>query len=470
VKRTLQSLILVIISALLLAPPVEARKISRFTSEVTVPIYGKDTAFARNNAFRTLQKQLLEIAIQDLIGEKQFEKFKEYIFRNSFQKPSNYFISVNIIKERSRSKSFTMKLEGSLQMDAIRTSLKSLNLVFPSDSWHKVDLLVENEIPFDFSTLQARFDLFHLKISSIRYFQNNQFIVARDSSNDTTPLYELVENRLGKANAPIVFIVNFNKESSNELISSIETSIFNRSLRKQVGGLFLNFSLPLTLQSIGNEEQQIYKKYVAHFTHDTLKSDYFETKEQNTITLIVMGLNSPFLKDQFQEELLRPNRKIISYQVVGMTNNEINYQIVAKANRFSTFDILEHKTKGSFDFEVVEEKENQFRVAILSHQKREAKVLSEWIPNNRILDQIRLSQFPQVEEEEVDLDVALDDSLIPTFIEKEPNNHRNNLNLLIPFKGMLGKVSSRGDEDLFQFIGFEPEVVREFPSQASYAL
>jgi len=443
----------------------EAREVNQYNAELTVPIFGKDTAFARNNAFRTLQKQLLEIAIQDLIGIQQFEQFKDYIFRNAFQRPSNYFISVNIIKEESQAKFFTMKLEGTLQIDAIRTSLKALNLVFQSDPWHKIDLLVQKEIPFDLSVLQARLDLFHLRISSVKYFADEQLSVSNDPSSDINPLFEIIEKQQGSSNSPVVFVVDLGKDQSNDKITKIETSVFNRKSSKKVGSLSLEFSTPRSMVSIKNGKKWVQKKFIALFTHDTLKQEFFETREQNTIKLFVTGLNTPFLKDQFQEELLEGNRKIISYQVSRITIKEVEYTINTKANSSSMFDVLSQRSRGNFVFEVLEETEDQLRVTVVSYENKRPDPLPEWVPNNRILEQIRLSQFSQIDEKEIDPDVALDEELIPIYIESEPNNHRNNLNILVPFKRILGKISSRGDEDLFQLDGFVPEISSIEPNQ-----
>lgn len=426
-----------------------AREINTYKGKVSVPILENDIAFARNNAFLTLQNLLLSAAIQDLVGSALFEEYKYEISKNKQIKPSKFLISAKVLNELVEGENFTMELEGKIQVSALTDALKKMNLVLKSDPWVEVGVLLNGKIDLPIFHLKERLKRFHINISDV------QKIDLSELSWEDRGSAEFVEALFLQApQSKIVYFIDLKEPPEGETAPAF---LFTQIYRQADSGLINEFQISLPAQEKpGVLDKATIDRFLRLFSIPSLKLDSYDVGLSSMLTLKTEGLSEPYVRSVFENQMLIKNRSIKSFILTQISFDTAEYQLQTNY----TLDELESyfKTKNPY-FYFITEKLDASLLQIETFHKHTDGVseLPEWEPQEQILAMIAktLNPEPQVEgaNEGVNslfAETTLDETYLPKLKEKEPNDNARNLDGLPPDTLMIGYISSRADEDLYQ--------------------
>lgn len=430
---------------LILYSGVNARELETYQGEITVPILENDSVYARNNAFYTLQNLLLTAAIKDLIGRDLAEEYHYEISKNKMLQPANFLVSAKVLKEQSENRAFSMELEGIIQVSTLADELRKMELVLLNDPWTPITVVVDSGVAIPAESLKTRLELFRIKTSEFRIVEIKGFDVADRSSIEFAKVLFTQAPR-GKI---ICFIDPIPSEAPG-LIKAIRTQIF----RKSDFALISAFQWDLPVPMAGNDIDELQMgKYLKLFNISSIKKRLYNEGQESTLVLGVEGLVDPLIRNIFEDKILSADKRIKSFSLIQLSANKVEYELQLS---YGPDELMEFLNKDNPYFYFIAEKAgpNYLTVESFYRFNDTAVELAEWEPDAGILEQIsdalneETLKF-QLRDRSIPVN-ALKSEFIPRLVEKEPNNNSKSLNLLPPSTLVIGIISSRADEDIFQ--------------------
>ena len=408
-----------------------------FEDIITVPILEKDTVFARNNAFQTLQKRLLAQAVKELLGVHLFEEYQKLIFRQKDIVPGNYLDTVQIQQEYAMDEKFTMKLQGVILLSELKERLRKLNLVLLDDPLVPIVLIVERDLFIPKEKLAERLRLFRIHIAAEDRVDMSAIPY---EARDQRPFIESLFNRF--PDFRIIYLIEKVSTAHYKDLGEIRVRIFRSTDFTQISLFGLKLKPPIQIANQENHFDRIHSRFLSLFTINSCKRHLYTQGMESLIELELTGIQSPFWRYQFEEKILKPDRNIRSYFLKTLSKDVAGYQL---ATGYSVTSLVPTIEKSNQHFDLYAEVSGPNRLQVWAIYKGVERIsdLDAWEVRPKTIDAIRAT-FDLPEEE------MLNEDLLPEFIEKEPNNTSHELNFLPLSKRVIGNLSSRADEDIFQ--------------------
>ncbi|PCI25245.1 MAG: hypothetical protein COB67_10905 [SAR324 cluster bacterium] len=416
-----------------------AQEFKTYIAETEVPIQERDIALARNSAFQELKRKLLFQAIQDMIDPVLFQEYQSLIFKGTAFRPQNYLTSVKVLDEAKTGNQFAMTLQGTVQVAPLREYLQKLKLIFKEDPWYDVSFIVEEDLQLSIAPFQQRFGLFHLNIKPQEALSS---FVLEEMGDDPKLLAEELfflypENQ-------ILFLLEAQRETQSEMIDSLKIRIFRRADGQQLNSITWSFSTPIAPSELPTTLMNLPSKFKALFSFNTLKVDAYDVGRRENYLLHVEGLATAYQRFIFETKVLKADRRIPKHLLSGLSLKQATYAIQANIEITALAKSLEREN-AYFDFIVTEPDLGELSILAIWKGKTQPRQAELWQLNPKILEQLRLTLDADKEQ--------LDPEFFPSYVESEPNNKSQQMNLIGQSKWLLGKISSRNDEDLYQLTG-----------------
>jgi len=437
--------------------------IKTYRSTITTPILENDTVFAKNSAFQTALSEILLLAIHGMIADEIFTEYKRQIQYKNSLRPRNYLVSVKVISELSIDHTFTIEVEGSIDTGSLETTLRKRNLILLNDPWYSLTLAIDDRLNIPTDKIEDRLAAFHLKI--------DQKLVL-----DLTPLKELTETRT-KETAKLIF----EKYPKNKIAISIEglenddfdkiNRIKIRILRRigleQINTFSLNTPFPFDPNSSDFDEilPSLLPKLLSSFTIRSLKRNTYNQGSENIFFLEVHGLYNPYIRSLFEIDVLKQNRSIQKFRVTRLSAYFVEYEITSNTSLNSLIANIKKK-KPSFEFLVNEKGFNTLKIESIFKLSEQERDLLDWKYNENVIKRIRESTLEEKILLGEDLDEVELDNNLPEFQENEPNNNSKTVNSLPEKSLVIGRISSRADEDIFVLEGKPEEIEPAYPVES----
>jgi len=408
-------------------------QLKTYQAETTQPIVDKDVVYARDVAFQNLRRTLIDQAVLDLLGPEMYEMYRSAEFTQGKLRSSRFLNSVKVLKEAKEGREFFMSINGQVALSDLSESLRRMNLVLKNDSWQKVTLLVESPLVLPEKALIARLKIFHLKVESVKS-------VNLDSSEprDTPQQIESLFTQHPKAR--LIFLIETQK-STDTGEDSIGLRVLRKSGYRQLGVYSKTVG---TVAEDGWSEvlEDNQPGFLALFSLTSIQQASFSEGEQSMVRLEVSGLDSPFLRNQFEDHILRDKSEIRHFGLARLARAGAVYQVQVRRGADSLVNKL-NKPNPYFHFEITDSSASQIQLSAASKFSRSQSVLKEFSSDEDMLNQIAalLGQDPETLPPE---------EWVPLFIEVEPNDNAQKVNILGPNILVTGRVSSRADADIFE--------------------
>lgn len=426
-----------------------ARDLEKYRGEITIPIVENDLVYARNNAFQTLQNLLLAAAIEDLIGETLYAEYKDQIDRNQAIKPSDFLVSAKVIKEFSEADAFTMELEGIIQLSTLANELRKMDLILKDEPFKPVHVVFSSDFRISVDQLKQRLSVFHITISSFS-FVDTTGIPADQRNNER--FAQTLFSAIPKAR--IIYFIDTLPGKSQNSVQALRAQIFRRSDSSLLSTIQLDLPREQPFHSL---DDSTISSFLKLFSIASLEIDRYDEGTESTIVLRVEGLIDPFNRRMFEEKVLKPERAIKSFTLDRMSSKVTQYSIYSN---YSLEELESFFKQDNPDFYFITEKgeSGDLTVEAFYRYKRDYLALTEWEPDQRILNLISETLYPEAEDPDLEpnrsdlFDHPIEEHLIPQYVETEPNNKSQTLNRVPPETLILGYISSRADEDVFRLI------------------
>ncbi|MDH5559243.1 MAG: hypothetical protein OEY59_00135 [Deltaproteobacteria bacterium] len=408
-----------------------------YYSSLSAPIRNKDIVFARTSVIFDLRRSLLEKAIADLINPVILEENHYLIYRSKPLNPAKYISSIKVLKEKVEGKHFYMEMQGTIQLDSLKEKLREKGLILLDDPWMDVSWVLGQNIVLPQNKIDERLAIFHIRLKP-QQIDTNQILT--DFGNEKAFARELFSRF---PENPIIFFVDTREMEDSALIKGLDFQIFRKSDFALVDHFFLTFSSPTTPPELKRAIQRNLPRLLSLFSLKTLDIDTYEVGEEFSISLSVSGLVTPYQRFMFESWILKPNRLIQSFKILGISKENAQYQLFSVSSLSNLKQRLQ-KTNPYFDIIPIEtDPPVNDKLAVRATPKLEPNILQmrSWNPENNVIKMIKETLAIQNEEEL--------ESYIPSVIEEEPNNDSQHIDQLVPDILMLGKISSRVDNDVF---------------------
>jgi hypothetical protein len=425
-----------------------------FLSIVSVTIEENDIAFAKNRAFATAQRNLLIQAIQELVEPEIYQEYLRQIQRLT---PQRFLISAKIIRETIAADVFTLELEGRIQMDTLAEQLAQMNLVLRSDPFWPVTVLIDKTLLLDDEAIKDRLAIFHLRVDRLE--RANLMGLDEHEKNSPEFIQDLFEYY--PQQRILLLIDAVSDPMAPDRIIEIRTRIFRQSDLATVSTFSLRPPEPIERYATKAAWQnaQITERLSAMLTTTSLKRETYHQGAHSSYMLEVSGLNTPFLRATFEETVLAAQADIQKFKLIRLAVDSCEYQVQTSARLPALVEALTGFQAG---FELVAEAVEFNRAAfqVFPTLTADAKEANRLQAEPKHLEQIAEAIF----EPESDLAAPkptreLADEFIPQWIEVEPNGNRSEFNRFPSGSFLLGRISSRADEDIFQLmLGQDPTV------------
>jgi len=230
-------------------------------------------------------------------------------------------------------------------------------------------------------------------------------------------------------------------------IEKLYCNILRKTDARELGTISWNFPYYTRIPNINHSITQNPSRYWARFSLPTLKFGDYEGGEENNYQVRLLGIQTPYQRHIFETKILKKNRKVISHTLVELSREQVIYHLEAATKIESLARDLE-KENPWFQIQVLDW--NQESIDLLAGWKDFIMDRSpvQWKIEASILGKIQKTLNPEE-------DLALEN--IPTHVEVEPNNTSQNTNIFQENTLLLGLISSRADEDIYQISGKENE-------------
>lgn len=418
-----------------------------YRSTVTVPIPERDIAFAKNNAFQTVKRQILTQAIQDLLGKQYFAGYYRHSSRKKGINPRDYLTSYKVLKEFSKNQKYTMELEGTIQTGRLSETLKKMDQILKNDPWFSVSLLVEGQVRFPFAKLGSRLELFHIKIASREKVDISE--VPRQE-RDQKEFIETLFDHFPQNNIIYLLETPTDEESGN--IAELRLRIFRKSDLTQLNTIFLKLSEPKLFndQDFNKKIDNLFSKLISLLSVNSLKYTVYDEGLQAIFFLNIKGLTVPFSRYAFERNILKSYRTIKNFKLTRLTKDWVEYEIQSNSSLESFINVFQAENP-YFDFQVENYYFDGLEISAFIKIKPNVVGLQEWKWDEKTLDKIKEAIYPEnVLQKEETIEPELSLEYIPQLAEREPNNNSRKFNRLPESSQMIGRISSRADEDIFQ--------------------
>ncbi|MFH2131857.1 MAG: hypothetical protein ABIK68_15900 [bacterium] len=470
------------------AMPVSAQQTKTYRSTAKTPILENDIAFAKTNAFRQAQQNVIFAAIQDLLEPQIFAEYQKQILHRQSLQPRNHLISVKILNETSEGDEYKIELEAKVQINTLRDSLKQMDLIFRDDPWIPITLLVEDTLDIPADLLATKLANFHLKIEPLKKVNFNGI-----STGERMAKVFIEDLFLNYPQNRIIFILETtdgdlqrtstslpekdlsadmsDQEQTQQSIGSVR-GILLRILRKsdleEVNRLSLNVPPPSQKNPESYKEvlQDSMSRLISLLTIQSIKRNTYEIGQDSSYYIEVAGLNAPYLRSAFELRVLKENLSISSYSLIQLSMDQCRYVINSNSDLKTLIAELQ-KVNPYFELLVEDSEFNTIRISAFYHYTPTATEPSSWIPDEKTLEKIKESilentTLPATDDtgdkqtqERNSSKEKLNIFYIPTLIEKEPNNSSIQFNRIPPATYTIGEISNRADEDIYQMKGVE---------------
>ncbi len=438
---------LVAVYLLLVFSTALAKDYETYRGEISIPIVENDTVLARNNAFHSLQNLLLSAAIQDLIGPTLYQEYQYQISKNNTLEASRFLVSAKVLNERSEDNLFTMELEGRIQISTLSDVLRGMNLVLKEDPWFTVTVIMESALALSPDDLKRRLGLFHIMASNVQLVDLEGIPWQERSKAD---FIEALFQQYSSSG--ILYFIDTITDDEGYSVKGIRNQVFRRSDLSLLDSFQLDIPIPKPMESL---DESTLDRFLRLYSITSIDVDHYEEGVESTLFLRVEGLISPYEIHQFEEKILKTNRSLKSFVLVRKATGSVEYQVKSKHDLNDLLDFFNRKNS-QYYFITEKVASNILLIEAFDRSIVQVTDLLEWDMDQRILDMITETIQQEGEEATSDIQESLFGQSLPQMeytprlLEKEPNNNSQNLNKMPPDSLVLGNISSRADEDLYQ--------------------
>jgi len=424
-----------------------AQIVKTYFSEVSLNIEENDIDFAKNRAFQTAQQQILASAVQDLIEPDLYQEYQRQILWKSSLTPQKYLVSAKILEESSAAGVFTIKVEGRIQLQGLKEHLAKLHLVFKDDPFLPITVLIEESIPIDRQALTNRFRVFHLTLNRLETIQ--RIGISAEERNTKAFVQELF-NRYPQNR--VLFLIEAIPENEDSLISEIRTRIFRQSDLEQINTFSLRLSQPVAKDAIDSlpAGDQLTERFLSLLTLQSLKKEDYGKGIKSTFLVTVKGLTTPYSRWMFEQTIFRHHHSIRAFNPIRLSSESCVYWVQTNSSLESVIDIF-RQPNPHFVLTIDSAEFNQLQLSVHPSLTTEYRPPAGWYPEEAVLKRIQEALLNPLENANGRAaTIELEPEFVPRFQETEPNNNSVVLNDLPPHLFLLGKISSRADEDIFR--------------------
>lgn len=437
-----------------------------FSNSISVPIIDKDIVFARNNAFGTLKQDLIFQAIRELVDSSLLEEYQKTILRHKKFRPNDFINFVKVVKETAVDQTFSMGIEGEVNMELLTDFLRRINFIFKLDPVFDVTLVLDSRFPFSIDNLKKRLKLFRINIGAIHQLPSPLSpIPSGGLEQDTETLFTdeeipvaaaSVEKKAPELNTKALFdtyaenkvlYLVTTKTSVDDLTSltGINVKILRKKDLQVINSIDHLFVAPITKDTTGEQIESQEEKFLKFFSLKSCKRGVYDAGLESTINLKVLGLNSPFLREGFEKNVLRRNRRIQRFSLLRLTPELTEYKLRSKNQ---AEELVQYFKQENPFFDITISSSGLTTIEAETHYKKREEIseLIETEPSDAVLESIRNALWLEEDEE-------LPEAFIPGYTEQEPNNNSRQFNLFKPEQLILSKISSRADEDIYMVEG-----------------
>jgi len=451
-------------------------QIRLYQGSASAPILENDIAFAKQNAFQKAQHAILDTAIRDLLDPGVYDANQSQILRNQSLRPRYHLISVTILNETSGESEFNIEIAARVQMDTLEDELRKMGMVFRNCSWFQLTLLIEKGIEIDTGPLREKLAPFHIELSNVGSIDYTGISIAERNSKVfiedlflnyknqgviyilETTLTEVQEKAVSDS-GPFNAIFGQNAQREDPKVSGIQLRIIRRADLEELNRISLSLPQPLDADSdqLATGLSDLIPKLFSLLTVGSVKRNLYEGGLAATYNIEISGLNSPYLRSVFEHQVLKERRSISSYTPVQLSQDRCRYVL---RSGMTLTALAEDLLQPNPFFELLVE-HTEFNTIVLSafYQYTATGVKpGNWQADEGTVQEIRDIISPPVPDGENTSEAAkanLNSYYIPAFSEVEPNNSILQFNSIPASVYVLGEVSSRADEDIFELRGVE---------------
>ena len=412
-----------------------AQQQANYDNTITVSIPDQDTVFARNNAFRSLKRQIIIDAVKDQLGVLIYEEYASQILRHKGIKTSELVLAYQILQEYTIGEKFTMKLRGTVRIDVLKEVLRKMNLVLKDDPWYNITLVVNKNLDVPIELIQQKLDIYRIKIES-------QFIYYQDSNRiNVHQSVEFIENVFNQfPKNQILFYIEEEKTADSDLVKGLRIRIFRKTDHQQITTFTVNFKTPVDPLLMNQELKKIKSRFISAFSIQSCKRHLYDEGLESFIDIDVAGLANPFERSEFEKFVIKKNGSIQSSFLKNISNEAVNYELYSKYSIVRLMAYFEAPNE-AFDLIVELDGINQLKIYAIYKLNQDIVELDSWPYQNNVIEQLNKALNDTDE---------IDEALIPEIEEREPNNNSRRFNFLPNETLLIGKISSRADEDIYQ--------------------
>jgi len=370
-----------------------------------------------------------------------YEEYASQILRHKDIKTSELVSAYQILQEYTIGEKFTMKLQGTVRIDVLKEVLRKMNLVLKDDPWYNITLVVNKNLTIPIEQVQQKLDIYRIKIDSqFTYYQDSSWIIDHQSIEFIEEIFnQFPENQ-------ILFFIEEEKISDSDLIKGLRIRIFRKNDYQQITTFTVNFKVPVPPLSINLELEKIKSRLISAFSIQTCKRHLYDEGLESFIDIDVAGLSNPYERSEFEKSVIKKISGIQSYFLKNISNEAVNYELYSKFSIIRLMESFEAQNE-AFDLIVDLDGTNQLKIYAIYKLDQDIVELDTWPFKNSVIDQLNKAFSETDENGEI---VEIDETLIPEIEENEPNNNSRRFNYLPNETLLIGKISSRADEDIYQ--------------------
>jgi len=410
-----------------------SQRLKTYHGETTQQIVDNDVVYARDIAFAELRRTLIYQASLDLLGRAMYDMYRSSEFTHGKLGGSQFLNSVKVLKEERKGSDFFMSITGEVAANDLAHKLRQMNLVLKQDPWQKVTVLAESPLMVPAPELKERLGIFHLKLQSIHSASLPPF-----EERDQPKAIESIFKNHPKAT---VLLVIETRKSDKDEPSSIGLRVYRKSGFRQLG----SYTMPVGVvdesdwADVLNEHRS---GFLALFSLTSIQQTSFSEGEQSMVHVDVTGLDTPFLRDQFEAHILKQMGGIRHFGLVSLSQQGCRYQVQLRRGLESLVAHLK-QTNPYFYFQVISVSGGQIKVNAASKQGRRRSEPKPFEADEDMFTEISsmLSQDPGS---------VPPNEWLPHFSESEPNDNSQQVNRLARKTLIYGRISSRADKDIFE--------------------
>ncbi|MGK0289267.1 MAG: hypothetical protein ACI86H_000701, partial [bacterium] len=395
------------------------------------------------------------------------------IQQNIQTKSSTYLLSVKVLQEKNNGINFSMRLQGKVNLQALKPLLEKLSIPQKNAPWYKVTLLVEGDYNVPKSWLKKRLRLFHLNL-------NRMFHIPVDPALEKVPLSTEKTQLMFKqfSQSSIIYLLQFKKELKpkklenqdqssdtakeqdqssdtakeqtssqtaqtnllSEKIKKISLRIFKKTGFQELNSFELILPKAITREELKSKKTEIFNQFLKLFSLESLKTSIYEQGTESSLVFEVKGLSIPYARDQFEEKILK-QKMIRKFQIGSLTSESVTYRIQTRSSSENVLRWLNRLPSIPFKIQSqLLKEENKIKIEVEYLPTVKAIPAKTWVADFQTMENIRKTfKMP-----------FITDDKLPKFYEIESNNNSWQVNELSLNQLLVGNIVSRTDEDIFR--------------------